>query len=231
MRGAIDWSYDLLKNEEKRLLRFAGVHSGGFSAEALEWLNENQPETATSTLNTLMALSDKNLVRLEKKSIKPAELRFGLLEAVREYAVEQLEKQGEMAEARRRHTLYYSELAWQAEQHFTGPQYPQWGADQIGWMDRLERELDNVRVALGWYQLQIEAVPQNPPLIDPAATRQRWENLEKGLRLAASLRRVWMARGLFTEGMQRLQSLLAKVPIPYRRKYPGYERPMPGPWH
>lgn len=206
LRAAIEWSYALLNDSEQRLFRYAGVFAGGFTAEASGWLNENQLDPTVSTFDLLLALTEKNLVRIERKSVNSADWRFGLLEAVREYAVEQLLKQGEMGEARREHAAYYSRLADRAEQHFTGTQYPEWGTDQISWVDRLETELGNMRLALDWYQSQVRTGTTLQSL--------KLENLEKGLRLATALRRIWLARGHFSEGAQWLKSFLSVVPQP-----------------
>lgn len=214
LRNAIDWSYALLNSNEQRLLRFAGVFVGGFTAKALEPLAETQPVATVSIFDTLLALSDKNLVRTEKEVAEVAEVRFGLLETVREYALEQLVRQGEMAEARRGHSSYYLALAERAEQHFTGAQSLEWGLEQLGWIDKLEAELDNMRAALAWYQSQVEATAKISTQSTTGMNSIYLENLENGLRLATNLRRVWFSRDHFTEGVQWLTVFLSKVPRP-----------------
>ncbi len=218
LRSAIEWSYDLLNGNEQRLLRFAGIFAGGFTSEALDWLAQTQPDPSVSIFDTLIALSDKNLVRAGRNLLNSSNLRFGLLETVREYAVEQLAKQGEMRAARRGHSSYYLALAERAEQHFTGKQYPEWGLDQIGWIDQLEVELDNLRAALDWYQLQVEVETKTFAHPDPELGANSYslnlEPLQKGLSLATALRRIWLARGHFSEGVQRLTRFLSKVPQP-----------------
>ena len=99
-------------------------------------------------------------------------MRFGLLEAVREYALEQLAEHGETAAIRRRHAAYYLALAEQAE-----PQL--WGPQQARWLDRLESEHDNLRAALGWAMAH-----------DPAAA----------LRSAAAIWRLLACAGLLERG-------------------------------
>ena len=213
LRSAIEWSYELLNGTEQRLLRYAGVFAGGFTAEAFEWLGEeNYINSAVSTFDTLTGLTDKNLVRAERKTTKSEVVRFSLLEVIREYAVEQLQKQGEMEEARRGQASYYLALGEKAEQHFTGNQYPGWGADQLGWVERLEVELDNIRAALDWYLLQVEA--KTPTQTETEADSLYLENLEKGLRLAIAVRRVWLGCGHYAEGVRWLTVFLSSVPRP-----------------
>jgi tetratricopeptide (TPR) repeat protein len=108
-------------------------------------------------------------------------VRFGLLEAIREYALEQLAAHGEITAIRRRHTAYYLALAEQAE-----PQL--WGPQQARWLHRLEREHDNLRAALGWATAH-----------DPAAA----------LRSAAAIWGFWVVRGYWSEGREQLAAALA----------------------
>ncbi len=210
LRNAIEWSYDLLNENEQRLFRFAGIFAGGLTDEALGWLGKKQPAPTVLIFDTLLALNEKNLILTENKIAKSGAVRFRLLESIREFAVEQLEKHGEITEARSGHADYYLELAERAEQHFTGTQYPGWGADQIAWVNRQKADFDNMRLGLDWYQLQVEAQDKANNLL----------NLQKGLRLATALRRVWFERGHFTEGVQWLMSFLSKVPKPLPTNLP-----------
>ena len=207
LRSAIAWSYDLLAGHEQRLFRALGVFVGGCTSDALDELGVGPPNAPLASLDTLRSLTDKHLIQADPPSASPPTVRFGLLEAVREYALEQVAQHGETAELRRRHAAYYLALAEQAEQHFTGPQHPGWGAEENSWIDRLERDLDNLRAGLDWYQAQTAAAKGTAPARD-------LDSLEQGLRLAVALRRVWFGRGYFTEGRQRLQALLALVPQP-----------------
>jgi predicted ATPase len=237
LRGAIEWSYELLGESEKRLLRTLGVFVGDFAAEAVGAIFECEPAWPHSTSDLLNALVDKHLVRAERQSIRAAGtaprvsplVRFGLLEAVREYAVEQLERHGEVEKSKCRHADYYLGLAEQAEAHFTGPQDPEWGVEQIEWIDRLELDLDNMREALDWYWSQAEHDVGRSSDIDASrvagervAGASDLDNLHKGLRLATALRRVWLGRGYHKEGLQRLMELLAKVPKPLPSEQPQF---------
>jgi predicted ATPase/DNA-binding XRE family transcriptional regulator len=210
LRGAIEWSYNLLDEHEQRLLRYLGLFVGGFTSDALDALYEDQPERHTGTINLLMSLADKHLVGAERQPSKPGgkepALRFKLLEAIREYALERMAQHGEIEEIGRKHADYYLALADRAYQHFIGPQEPGWGAKQIAWIDKLEGELDNIRAALDWFQARAEA--------ESAEVTSTYDSLQKGLRLATALTRVWYGRGYFTEGLERLTAFLAIVPKP-----------------
>ena len=110
------------------------------------------------------------------------EPRFGMLGVIHEYALERLEASGETEALRRAHAVYYLALAERAEPQLTGPEV---GA----WLDRLEREHDNLRAALVWAREQRDAV--------------------LGLRLAAALRRFWWIRGYMREGRAWVEVFLA----------------------
>ena len=126
LRGAIEWSHDLLTSDEQRLFARLAVFRGGWTLEAAETVAE-------ADLDTLESLVDKSLVRQR-------EGRFSMLETIREYAVERLEQSGEAASIRRAHAEAFLALAEEAEPHVR--------YDEVEWLDRLELENDNVRAAL-----------------------------------------------------------------------------------
>jgi len=111
------------------------------------------------------------------------EPRFGLLETIREYALERLAERGDGPAVRRRHAGFYLPLAEEAEPALLGPQ-------QLRWLRRLDAELDNLRAALTWATEDGEA--------------------EVGLRIGAALWRYWQLRGSATEGRERLERLLGR---------------------
>ncbi|HET9496048.1 MAG TPA: tetratricopeptide repeat protein [Chloroflexia bacterium] len=204
LREAIAWSYGLLDESEQRLYRRLGAFVGGFTPQAVQAVCADD-RAAGSTPDTLLSLVDKHLVREEQRTGKRAEARFGQLEAVREHALEQLEKQGEAAEVMGRHAAYYLSLAEQAERHFTSAeQGPEWGAEQIVWIDRLEADLDNMRGALQWYRARAEG----------AASPGSLDDMDRGMRLVWALRRVWFGRGHFAEGMHWARLFMAGLPQP-----------------
>lgn len=136
LRGALDWSYDLLGDQERRLFRQLAVFAGGFTLEAAEQVATNGSARDSNFLELLSSLVDKSLVEV-------GERRYRLLEPVRQYALDKLKNSNECEEILRRHALWCVELAEKAEPELTGP-------DQGLWIDRLETEHDNLRAALGW---------------------------------------------------------------------------------
>jgi predicted ATPase/class 3 adenylate cyclase len=126
LRSTIEWSFDLLADEEKGLFGRLAVFRGGCTLEAAE-------EIVAADLDTLQSLVDKSLLRFSGE-------RYWMLETIREYAVEQLEASGQADELRRRHADYFLALADEAEKHTQQ-------ADPV-WLDRLDQEGDNLRAAL-----------------------------------------------------------------------------------
>jgi tetratricopeptide (TPR) repeat protein len=121
-----------------------------------------------------------------------------MLETIREYGLEALVASGEEEMTRQAHAAYYLALAEEAEPEDGGPQ-------QVVWLERLEREHDNLRAALQWS-------------IEPGATQQR---IEMGLRLGGALRRFWLVRAFVNEGRAFLERILAAgmgVAMPIRAK-------------
>ena len=128
LRATIEWSYDLLAEDEQRLFRRLAVFAGGCTYEAAE-------EIAGANPDTLQSLLDKSLLRKRDSKIGP---RYWMLETIREYAGEKLEESGEKDEIARRHAQYFLDLA--DEGTFVV-------MDAI-WVDRIDAEADNVRAAL-----------------------------------------------------------------------------------
>ena len=157
-----------------------------------------------------MSLADKHLVREERQShpsgTRHSDLRFRLLEAIREYALEKMEQHAETEEIGSKHAAYYLALAERAYNHFIGPQEPGWGVKQIEWIDILEGEFDNMIAALDWYQMHATS--------EGRSGTETYDSLEKGLRLATALSRVWFGRGHAAEGLQQLIAFMSLVPEP-----------------
>jgi predicted ATPase/class 3 adenylate cyclase len=139
LRGTIDWSYDLLTEEEKTLFGRLSVFSGGRTLEAIEQICA--PAGDIDALEGVDSLVEKSLLRREEAVA--GESRFVMLETVQEYAREKLEESGEAEEVKRRHAEYFLALAEQADPELKGP-------DQLEWLQRLETEHDNMRAALRW---------------------------------------------------------------------------------
>ena len=128
LRATIEWSYDLLTEDEQRLFRRLAVFAGGCTYEAAE-------EIAGADPDTLQSLLDKSLLRKRELKVEP---RYWMLETIREYATERLDGSGEADELRRRHAEHFLDLA--AEGTFI--------AMNSAWFDRMDPEVDNVRRAL-----------------------------------------------------------------------------------
>jgi predicted ATPase len=178
LRATLVWSYDLLEASEQALFRRLAVFVGGCTLDAAAAVC--QAPGHPDVVEGLAALADKNLLRVEGQA--DGEPRLGMLETIREYAWERLAASGEAEELRRRHALYYLELAEAAQPEVRL-------ADQAESLRRLEQELNNLRAALGWAQAAGE--------------------VELGLRLAGAVWWVWRRLGYLSEGRGWLEGVLA----------------------
>jgi predicted ATPase/class 3 adenylate cyclase/plasmid stability protein len=127
LRATIEWSYDLLAEEEKSVFARLAVFRGGCTLDAAEQLVD-------ASLDVMQSLVDKSLLR-------HAEERFWMLETIREYAAERLEHQEDAETLRQRHADHFLREAEEAEPHLTGSQ-------PAPWLARLESEHDNLRLSL-----------------------------------------------------------------------------------
>ncbi|HEX9532289.1 MAG TPA: tetratricopeptide repeat protein [bacterium] len=140
LRAAMDWSYDLLSEQERTVLRRLSVFAGGWTLVAAEAVCSGDGVEASAILDLLAQLVDKSLVGVETKG---NEARYGLLETVRQYGLDRLMESEKALIVRRKHRDWFLELVERAERELRGPR-------QILWLDRLENELDNLRAALEW---------------------------------------------------------------------------------
>ena len=166
LRATIEWSHDLLTEEERRLFARLAVFRGGCMLDAAE-------EVAKADLDTMQSLVHKSLLRHRDE-------RFWMLETIREFAAGRLDKSGEADEMLRRHAEHFVSLAEAA--------FPNLRGSPKEWLDRLEREHENIRAALD----RLEASGET----------------ELALQLAGAVSRFWYLRGHFAEGRRRLESLL-----------------------
>jgi predicted ATPase/class 3 adenylate cyclase len=176
LRATIGWSHDLLDEEQRGVFARVSVFAGGFSLEAAEAVCAQGLDNGI--LHGLAALVDNSLVtRMEKMD---GRVRFRLLDTIREFGRERLDGSPERDEIRSRHAWYVVGLAEEAE--------PELLAENNVWLDRLEEEHDNIRVALRWScdSGQVEA----------------------GLRMAGALWRFWQVRSHLTEGRRWVEELL-----------------------
>jgi DNA-binding CsgD family transcriptional regulator/tetratricopeptide (TPR) repeat protein len=196
LRNTLAWSYDLLDAEEQRLFRRLSVFVGGCTLEAVEGLSTALGEMPAAVLDGMASLIDKSLLRqVEQEGEEP---RLLMLATIREYGLEVLASSGEMESTRQAHAHYYMALAEQAELELGGPQ-------QAVWLDRLEREHDNLRGALQWSLEQGETQ----------------HSMEMAMRLGGALRLFWWGRGHWSEGRSFLERALAAsegIEAPVRAK-------------
>ncbi len=183
LRSLIDWSYDLLHEAEKALLCRLSVFAGGWTLEAAEAICAGDGVDEEDVLDILTSLVDKSLVGTEERN---GATRYRLPETVRQYARDLLREGGDEAQWQRRHLAHFVAVTEEAEPKLTG-------ADQQTWLDRLETEHDNLRLALTW---------SSTACGDAAG----------GLRLAGALWRFWWVRGYLREGRGWLSVLLATAP-------------------
>jgi len=181
LRAMVEWSWQLLNPAERVVLARLSVFAGGFGLAAAEAVATDPDLPAGEVLGHLGALVDKSLIQFGDTGDGPG--RYRLLETVRQYAAGQLGALGPAAAgaARIAHRDYYLALAEAAAPQLIAH-------DQAEWLDRLDAEVGNLRAAI--------AVSLTQP--DPGP----------GLRLAASLREFWRARGHAAEGADALQALL-----------------------
>jgi predicted ATPase/DNA-binding SARP family transcriptional activator len=199
LRATLEWSYHSLPEHQQWLLSRLSVFRGGWTLEAAEavcgetgvgcWVLGVEPESGPATpdtqhptplLDALLDLRNAALVIAEEAG---EVMRFRMLEMVREYARERLDRSGEAAAIRNQHRDWYLQLAEQSDVEGHGL------TGETALEARLEAELDNFRAALAWCQ-------------------EEKEQAEAGLRLAGALGRFWKARGYLSEGRAALAQAL-----------------------
>jgi predicted ATPase/class 3 adenylate cyclase len=179
LRDAIDWSYDLLDEQERTLFARLSVFVSGWSLEAAEAVCNPDGELPMDILDALGSLVDKSLLR--RLDTDAGEPRFRMLQVIREYAMERLAQAPDVDEIRGRHGRFYAALAQEAFPHLQG-------SEQATWLDTLEMEHDNLRAAVEWFTQA-----------EPTAA----------LELGANLWRFWQKRGFLQEARQRIEEILA----------------------
>jgi non-specific serine/threonine protein kinase len=189
LRATIDWSYDSLGEVEQRLLRRLSVFQGGWTIEAAAEVCDEQADEF-GTIELLSRLIDKSLVFAEDEPHTGR--RYRMLETVRHYGRDRLEESGEGEAMRGRQTDWCLRLAVEGSQGLKGK-------DQTTWLRRLNREHDNLRMALEW---------------TTADARQA----DSALKLAANLWLFWFMAGHLHEAARWLTKVLARSaePLPNR---------------
>jgi predicted ATPase len=192
LRGAIAWSYNLLLPEEQQLFRRLAVFVNGCSWEATNEVCRAAGELVIDTLDGLLSLVDKSLLRQQESA--EGEPRFWMLQTLREFGLEILTSTGEIELTRQGHADYYLRLAEAAEPHVRGP-------EQTRWFTQLEQEYENLRAAVTF-------------LLERARVQTgRSEGqmyAEQAMRLCAALYWFWVIRGYVREGRAFLEQALAE---------------------
>jgi predicted ATPase/class 3 adenylate cyclase len=178
LRALIDWSYDLLSDTERLLLCRLSVFAGSWSLEAAEEICSGDSIDSIDVMDLLSQLVNKSLAVVVAQS-QSGEMRYRMLETIRQYAREKHLEAGGSETIRNKHLAYFVRLAEQAE-----PELYQ--SNQAFWLNKLEDELDNFRIALDW----------------ALAT-----DVESGLRITSVPWRFWQLRYLLEIG-ERLAELL-----------------------
>ena len=180
LRSAIEWSYDLLDEAQHHLFARLGVFAGGATLDAVDRVCNPEGEIGLDTLEALSSLADKSLVHTAAD--EDGEPRFGMLQVMREFALEQLDASGEGDEIRRRHAQHILSLVEETEPNVLTAAFERW-------YRRIAREEENLRTALRW-------------------TIERGET-EIGINIASGVWRFWHGQGQLREGVGWLEALLA----------------------
>ncbi len=192
LRATIAWSYQLLTPQEQQFFRLLSVFVGGCMLEAVEAIASTIGLTANNVLDGVSVLLENHLMQQEEQA--DGEPRLLLLETIREYGLENLERSGELEVACTAHAEYYLALAEKA-----APQLR--GAEQVQYIALLERERQNMRAALSF-------------LLEQTHTQKTQSegniHCERILRFCVALFWFWHIRGYGREGLSYLMPALAE---------------------
>ncbi|MFN2303625.1 MAG: tetratricopeptide repeat protein, partial [Anaerolineales bacterium] len=191
LRNALEWSYDLLSQEEKALFTRLGVFSGGFTIEAVEKVCNLNGHL--DIIENLSALVDNSLIYQVREI--DGNSRFKMLETIREFAIERINAEGEFEKYQELHARFFGEVV---TDHVSQEIY---SAKALYWLNWAENELDNIRAALSWS-------------LEPSG------DIQLGIEVVFSLIWFWYRRGYLVEGMKwaerMLESPAVKQPSPQR---------------
>ncbi|HUG17140.1 MAG TPA: LuxR C-terminal-related transcriptional regulator [Thermomicrobiales bacterium] len=174
LRATIAWSFDLLDPAEQALFRWLAIFNGGWTLAAAEEVCAGWDAAGRTLLDGLISLADKSLIGpREPATSEPEDApRFGMLQTIREFGLEQVAQAGEAQEIHRRHAAFFLRLGEDVnkdEWNYPGPAIV---------LARGDAELDNVRTALGW---------------------ALGHDAETALRMCDAFSRYWARRGSFSE--------------------------------
>jgi predicted ATPase/class 3 adenylate cyclase len=180
LRGAIDWSYDLLEEQDRRLFERFAVFSGGAFLTEIETVCGPAAELGQEVLDGLASLAEKSLLRGGLAGVE--EPRFTMLATIREYAVERASQSAQLDELAQRHAAAYLELLESCQAQLTG-------AHGGRWLDRLEQDHDNLRAAL-------DEIIERP-------------DVGAAMRFVVAAWRYWQRRGYLYEARERVTAVAA----------------------
>ncbi len=178
--NAIEWSYNLLSEDEKKAFACLGVFSGIFTYDAAEAII-SRTAAGKSASDLIALLLDKSL--LQRTTDAYHQTRLTMLVTIRQFALDRLRGSGKETETRKCHLEYFLDLAEKGDQAKNGP-------DQVAWLGRIAADYDNLRAALEW----------------TAATGQT----EAALRMACNLYWYWFKRSDFTDSWHWLGTVVAQ---------------------
>ncbi|NED99915.1 AfsR/SARP family transcriptional regulator [Phytoactinopolyspora halotolerans] len=178
LRAVVDWSWELLSDEERVLLRRLALFTGGATIESAERVCAGDAVDADRVVELLVTLTDKSLLVSDDTDDAP---RYRMLETIRTYCLERLDGAGERERIRRAHADYFIELAETVDPHLRR-------AEQLAWRDRLAAEHDNLTSALR------EAVAVG--------------DAQRAVRLVAAAGWYWWVSGRKVEGLEMAEAAL-----------------------
>ncbi len=181
LRGLIDWSYGLLSDAERTVFRRLSVFVGGWTLAAGEAVCAGHGVDRAEVVDLLARLVDKSLVLMDDQG---REVRYRLLETIRQYGLDKLAETTEAEVVRDRHRDFYVGFAEAAEEQLLG-------REQVAALKRLEVDHDNLRTALRWSLARGET--------------------EIALRLGSALWLFWDTHGYVREGLEWVDDLLARA--------------------
>ena len=182
LQAMVDWSHDLLSEEDQKFFRRLSLFSGGWT---LDSANAVAADTASDvpTLEILSHLVDKSFINVER--LLGEEARYTMLETLREYAFDKLSTVQETAPTRARHFDFFYALTQQARLY---------GNEKGWWLDKLEVEFDNIRAALSWWFEH---------------NRDNASTTEKAMRMVLSVLDFYWFRGFTVEGREWMDRFIA----------------------
>ncbi|MCB9466067.1 MAG: protein kinase [Candidatus Eisenbacteria bacterium] len=176
----IEWSADQLSARERRLFQALSVFTPSCDLEGLSAVSPD-PLDEFQILDVVAGLSQKSLLQVE--SVPGGASRYRLLEPIRQFASKELSETGEDEDVRRRHANHFLALAERAEVAL-------YGASQAEWLERLERDRDNLALALSYWA-------------------EQGDGRLRAARMVAALYRFWTVRGHIQEGLKWTQRILS----------------------